>query len=229
MCKLMKEDKPQVFNSDLSIREVIGITVCFLFPFTFNWIPFTNGYYGLSGHWCWIKLTENDTVTYGDNYGVCGHRDIAIGVSYMFVMYYGPLMVILLTTSIISTMAILVWCKNTKTDSIKEVAILMVYPIIFDVLCSIIITNRIVSVKRANNGNLPFNGLWMAHSIADPARTLLPAVFFLLQLLSRSTREMVTKTRHSEERMGEKAALMQQIVKTKSRSDSDYKGDDSSV
>ena len=208
MCKLMKEDKPQVFNSDLSIREVIGITVCFLFPFTFNWIPFTNGYYGLSGHWCWIKLTENDTVTYGDNYGVCGHRDIAIGVSYMFVMYYGPLMVILLTTSIISTMAILVWCKNTKTDSIKEVAILMVYPIIFDVLCSIIITNRIVSVKRANNGNLPFNGLWMAHSIADPARTLLPAVFFLLQLLSHSTREMVTKTRYSVKDMEEKAAFI---------------------
>ena len=40
--------------------EAIGVCICFFLPFTFNWIPIVDGYYGLSGHWCWIKLTSDE-------------------------------------------------------------------------------------------------------------------------------------------------------------------------
>ena len=46
--------------SEMSKRlELFGVCFCFFAPFTFNWIPFLGGYYGLSSHWCWswIKIT----------------------------------------------------------------------------------------------------------------------------------------------------------------------------
>ncbi len=201
ICKLMKknQDGRNIFTSDLTIAEVVGITICFLFPFTFNWIPLINGYYGLSEHWCWIKLTKsviNSTQGVMED-GSCG--DITEGLIYMSIFSHGPLFVIVLVSSFISLLAIIAWCKNVpRSDSIKDMAIIIIYPVIFDLLCCILMANRFDSARRVYNGLEPNYPLWIAHSIADPARTLLPAVFFLLQLIPLNTRRMVTKTKYCD-------------------------------
>lgn len=171
LCRLMTllHDKINMFTSDVTVAEAVGICLCFLLPFTFNWIPFTTDYFGPSGHWCWIKLTKADT---------CEDSSTRAGVVYMFVFYYGPLLLIMLLTSIVSVVAVVVWCKNLKNDSIKKMIFIVIYPIVFDVVGCIVTANRIEAIRRATHKEGPNFGLWMAHAIADPARTLLPAFFF---------------------------------------------------
>ena len=50
--------------------ELIGVFILFLFPLTFNWIPFClSNMYGLSGLWCWIKESKSGKCTI-DNTGL---------------------------------------------------------------------------------------------------------------------------------------------------------------
>ena len=76
------------------------------------------------------------------------------------------------------------------------------YPILFNVVGVIVTANRIEDTRRISTGQGPNFGLWLAHAIADPTRTLLPAVFFLLQFLIPTARKMVMQSRlgpHPEE------------------------------
>ncbi len=187
LCWLMIQpsDKINFFSSDVSVVEAVAICLCFLVPFTFNWIPFTTDYYGASGHWCWIKLTTTNN---------CWEAD---GVGYIFAFYYGPLMVIMLVTSVISIVAVVIWCKNiVRSDPMKDLIFVVIYPIIFNIVCCIVTANRIEEIRRVNKELEPNFGLWLAHAISDPTRTLLPAVFSLVQFLIPTTRRLVVQSRN---------------------------------
>lgn len=186
LCWLMIQQRSNInfFSSEVSVAEAVGICLCFFLPFTFNWIPFTNDYFGAAGHWCWIKLAQTNE---------CWQVD---GVGYIFTFYYGPLMLIMLVTSIISVMAVVMWCKNiVRSDPMKDVIFIVMYPIVFNIVCCIVTANRIEEVRRMKTHQEPDFGLWMAHAIADPTRTLLPAVFSLLQFLIPTTRQLVVQSR----------------------------------
>lgn len=185
---MLSHDKINVFFSDVTVTEAVGICCCFFLPFTFNWIPFTTGYFGASGHWCWIKLTAT---------GDCEtDRDITQGVQYMFIFYYGPLLLIMLFTSVVSIVAVVVWCKNiVRSDPIKDMIFIVVYPILFNLVCCVITANRIEDIRRVKDNLEPCFPLWVAHAMADPTRTLLPAAFFLFQFCIPTTRKMVVASR----------------------------------
>ena len=192
LCFLMIRPRHEVhlFPSNVTIAEVMGFNFCFYAPFTFSWIPFVDNYFGLSGHWCWIKLTK----------GVCGDTDVTEGAAYMFVLYYAPLMLIVLLTFIISLTAVVILIKNIrKSDSITDAMIIVVaYPIVFIVVWCIISANRIESTRRVHLGMSPYFPLWMGHAIAEPTHSFLPALFFILQLTCPKTRKLVTDTRRQE-------------------------------
>jgi hypothetical protein len=158
------------------ITEGISICLCFLVPFTFNWIPFLDGYYGLSGHWCWIKYVVED----------CG--SVKEGFLYMMILYYCPLMVIVLVTSALCLYILYKWC----IDDNRRLSIILVilYPIVFDVLCIMMLIHRVDSTVRIGKGEAPFFSLWVIHSIADSVRTLLPS-FAVIFLLSCRTSRLV--------------------------------------
>ena len=192
LCWLMiqPEHKINMFQSKVEVPEVIGINLCFFLPFTFNWIPFTTNYFGASGHWCWIKLTKT---------AHCNDTDISEGAAYIFIFYYGPLMLIMLVTSVISAIAVVVWCKNlVKHDHTKGLIFIVVYPILFNVVGCIVTANRIYEVYNVRNSIPPSFGLWMAHAATDPARTYLPALFALLQFFIPTTRKIVMQSRQSD-------------------------------
>lgn len=185
---LMKrpDEEIHLFPTDVSVSEAVGICCCFFLPFTFNWIPFTNNYFGPSGHWCWIKLTKSDSCEFD-----------GMGVAYMILFYYGPLMLIMLVASVVSVIAVVVWFKNIgKSNPLRGMIFIVVYPIVFNVVCCIVAANRFDEIRRINAELEPNFSLWVAHAVADPARTLLPAIFFLFQFFIPTTRAMVTNTRY---------------------------------
>ena len=52
-----------VFHKNVARLEHLYIILIFIFPFTFNWIPFIEDTYGRSGAWCWIRNLNYDNCT----------------------------------------------------------------------------------------------------------------------------------------------------------------------
>ena len=156
--------------------EVFGVIFVALFPVTFNWIPFVDNMYGLSGMWCWIKLTK----------GNC-HDDYIFGLTLTFLLLYAPLMLIALFGFVTSSIAVFVLCKQKIAQKMKstqllynkglqEMIPLLAYPLIFSIICSFSIANRIYYAEYVK----PYYPLWIAHAAADPGRVLLPPIAFML-------------------------------------------------
>ena len=170
-------DSQQV--QEVSRSELFGIFATLVFPFTFNWIPFMFDMYGLSGLWCWIKRTQHGC-----------NEDQSLGLKLMFSLFYG-LLLLLMLFSVISLLVILIaLCKRwvglmglqrrQYLRGIKEMAVVVVYPILYNVICILLVANRIDSSIRISRGEKPFYPLWLAHALADSFRTLLPPLAFLL-------------------------------------------------
>ena len=160
--------------------ELIGLFFLLFFPFTFNWIPFIWDMYGLSGLWCWIKISR---------YGEC--KDFQLGLILMFSMFFVPLILIILFSFAGFLAITFILCRGAIDQKglagkiyqrgIKEMVLISIYPIVYNILCLIIIINRIDSAVNVGGTNkTPYFPLWMAHAFADPARVLLPPVAFLL-------------------------------------------------
>ena len=49
-----------VFHKNVSRLEGLFVVLIFIFPLTFNWIPFINNSYGRFGAWCWIRNLNYD-------------------------------------------------------------------------------------------------------------------------------------------------------------------------
>ena len=175
--QLPNDDETQ--QKKCSKAELFGVLFCMFFPFTFNWLPFVWGMYGLSGAWCWIKLTQGDC-----------HSSYKLGLSLMFVLLYGPLLLVMLFGLFTLTFIAIILCvkvRGHKDDyamyrrGMLEIVMLMAYPIVDSLICSLLVVNRIYySVYTVPNGLHPSYPLWLAQAIADPARELIPPIAFLL-------------------------------------------------
>ena len=182
--------------------ELVGIFFLLFFPFTFNWIPFIWDMYGLSGLWCWIKVSR---------WGQC--KDFRLGLILMFSMFYGPLtLIILFSFGGFVAITIILYrgaihqkglARRIYRRGTKEMVLIVVYPIIYNILCLILIINRIYSAVSDSEYDTPFFPLWIAHAIADPGRVLLPPVAFLLHpkswksMFSSRKQESSSETRFS--------------------------------
>ena len=157
--------------------ELIGLGFLLFFPLTFNWIPFIWNMYGISGLWCWIKEFRD----------YC--EDYKLGTALIFSLYYGPL-IIIISFSFVSLMAVIrtlckgalssVVARNAYNRCVKQTILIAIYPLIYNLLCLLPIANRIYSAVNGSNGGVPFFPLWISHTLAEPARILIPPVAFLL-------------------------------------------------
>ena len=181
-------------DSDLyqkvSKAEITGLALMFLVPLSFNWIPFALNMYGLSGLWCWLKMAENGC-----------NGDQTLGLTLIFVMFYGPLMFLMLFGFVSLGVIVAALCshwnkvkgmvKKRYMRGIQEIALVMIYPIVYNLICILLVTNRIDSAARTSRGEEPFYPLWLAHALADSFRTLLPP---LALILHPSTWSMLKRT-----------------------------------
>ena len=158
--------------------ELIGISTLFIAPLVLNWMPFMQELYGLSGPWCWIKTTHNNCDT------------IKFGVALTVVLFFIPALVVVLFSFISFTVICSCGCKaalklnggNRKTANrfIREILLIAFYPLVYNILCIIILANRIKEATILDKDEPQFFPLWMAEAIADPARVVFLPLAFLL-------------------------------------------------
>ena len=164
-------------------KEVIGVIVVVTLPLTFNWVPFLWNMYGLSGLFCWMKEVSN---------GNCNDRTLSIIL--MFSMSYGPLLSLIFAGFLCLLTITLILCrgstlnhKDVQSESamqkrfkegLKEMSFVLVFPLLYNLLCLIIVANRLYSVTHSEAK--PLYPLWIAHLIASPGRLLVSPVAFML-------------------------------------------------
>lgn len=169
-------------NPSKKYMESIGVLLLLFSPFLFSWIPFAMDMYGLSGLWCWIKTVneENDCNDSG-----FAHKSLALIVS----MFYGPIVLIIVFGFICMVTIILLLCRSTRSlhggnrdrynQGIRNVGIVLIYPVIYCLFCVFLLINRIYSSTHSEGHN-PNYTLWIIHALADPSLNMIPALSFLL-------------------------------------------------
>ena len=108
----------------------------------------------------------------------------------MLALLYGPLLLVILSGFSIFVFITIALCVKVRGHlnenamyrrGVLEMLLLKAYPIIDSIICSLLVVNRIYySVYIVPNGLHPSYPLWLAHTIADPARELIPPIAFLL-------------------------------------------------
>ena len=158
----------------------------FVFPFTFNWIPFIQLTYGKAGAWCWIRTMDENTC-----------EAFLFGKILQLVLWYLPLYVIILVLITLYCMVILkLYCgkksrfmerNNLETETerqqvMKEVISLLAYPLIYFILNIPPLINRIHGVVEPDN---PLPVLWFLTGIFFPLQGGVVAMIFSLDSETR--------------------------------------------
>lgn len=172
-----------VFKRNASTRthEVIGLLVVVSVPCLLDWIPFRWHRYGLSGMWCWIRLTD------GDCDSVWG------GLLLMMAIEYVPVLLAVIFTVVSFTCITVALCRRAHRAEIKwkwhsvyqkgleEAAALMVYPTIYGVIFVFRVIHRTYYVVQVNRVQPPNYTLWLAHSAALGIGGILVPLLYLLR------------------------------------------------
>ncbi len=171
------------YRANSKRHEIAGLVISLGLPLTFNWLPFIHNMYGLAGPWCWIRTTNKDC------------RDhIKAGVIYQFTLFYGPQALLILVSFVSFLVIVAIICKrylnhsrerlhsqhSSYQQALKESLPLLIYPILYNIITGVMITNRIYYAITTANGKPPYYPLWFAHTIADPLRILFIPLAYLL-------------------------------------------------
>ena len=145
-------------------HEISGFVVLVIAPFLFNWIPFSLARYGLSGLWCWIKLTDTDC----DN--------IIDGISMMLTVEYVPVLLAVVFTLVSFLSIVVTFCRRSYQMAIKwkwtavyqqglaEATTLMIYPTIYIFIFFFRVVHRTIYIIQITKTEPPTYTLWLIHS-----------------------------------------------------------------
>ena len=168
-----------VFHKNVARLERLYIVLLFVFPFTFNWIPFIGNSYGRSGAWCGIRTL---------NYDDCTTHEL--GIIFQIALLNVPELIFAIT--MIPTYIIVIIfvarqrCRRKGKDSRddnsgdalnEEVWPLLFYPFGVVLLNIFPLTNHIY--RLAHNGD-PSYLLWMLHAIFSPLQGGYVAIVYTL-------------------------------------------------
>lgn len=161
--------------------EVIAILLVILSPFLVNWIPFVlgdHGMYGQSGLVCWIKTVSNDTCI-DDK---LNHLSDAL----LLIMFYCPTFFIVAFGMVCMISIIVLLYRASKhihggirqryQHSMKEIAMLFIYHLIYCLLCFVML---ITDVYSKIEGHLD-HSMWIVHAVASSLRHVVPGLAFVL-------------------------------------------------
>lgn len=147
-------------------HEVIGLVIVVVIPLLFDWIPFSLSRYGLSGLWCWIKLTNKDCSKIFD------------GIAMMLAIEYIPVLLAVIFTVVSFLSMVITFCRRAYRMEIKwkwtsvyqqglaEATALMVYPTIYIFIFIFRVIHRTIYIIQIGNTKPPTYTLWVSHSTA---------------------------------------------------------------
>ena len=170
-------------GSRVKICEIGGVLFIIIVSFLVTWIPLVFDMYGPSGLMCWIK-------TASDN-GCTDTRLQNLSATLMLIMFYFPLVVIVIFGLVCMVAIITLLHRASKRmhggirqryhSCMKEIGMLLVYPLIYCLFCFVMLVTRIYSFINANSEERsPYYPLWIVHAVADPSRLLVPGLAFVL-------------------------------------------------
>lgn len=171
------------YNASKLKHEVGGVLTVVFFPFLIDWIPFRWHWYGLSGLWCWIKLTDID----------CNRKSLWKGVGLMLAVEYIPVLLATTFTAVSFISIAIALCRRAHRTEIKwkwtsvyqkglaEAAALMVYPSIYGVIFIFRVIHRTYYVIQITRFYSPNYELWLAHSTALGIGGILVPLLYLLR------------------------------------------------
>lgn len=160
--------------------EIIYVSVIITVPLLFNWIPFIDKTYGLSGPWCWIR-------DYNGVPGNCTKNEF--GVVLALALWYGPVYPILLFLSVLYAIVVItIWRQKylyqgnfdphnqTKYNMrFKEVRSLLFYPLLIFFIEIFPLINRLYTLFSSDKDTTAF---WWLHAIAAPFEGGLIAIIY---------------------------------------------------
>ena len=167
-----------VFQKSTARLEWIYVIMIFLFPLTYNWIPFLYDTYGQAGAWCWIR-----NVNYDDN---CTEHEF--GTILQYALWYGTgygLMTILLLVYIFILVCVLrqkLKRQDTATKEAQEKLHQEVLPLLFYPICVLMLNifpliNRIYGTVTKGD---PVYALWILHAALSPLQGGFIALIYVL-------------------------------------------------
>ena len=180
-----------VFHKNMARLEGLFVVLIFIFPLTFNWIPFIDDSYGRYGAWCWIR-----TINYDD----CSEHEF--GTTLQGALWNIPFTVFLvvLIPAYIIVIAFVARQKyrrrhklmHDKTTDIfekslnEEILPLLFYPIGALLINTLPLTNVLYN---AIHDNSPLYGLSLATAVLSP---LQGGYIALVYTLDRDTLRRLT-------------------------------------
>ena len=206
-----------VFDKPTERFEILYILLIFASPILYSWIPFIHDAYGPAGAWCWIRDVDYEC------------NDFPFGTSLRFALYWVPLYILMpILFGLLIIILVLLrkrqkqWIGNFNPESIelkkrmqKEVIPLLYYPIIFLLLNTPPLVNRIANAIQSET-ILP---LWILAAISIPFQGAVITLAFTLDPETRKNLTMphiVAATKHVFVRDGP----MQEYPLKSDRSDS---------
>ncbi len=183
-----------LFNKNTARLELVYLFFIFIFPLTFTWVPFVYNAYGRAGAWCWIKSEIRN--------GTC--QPYYTGQVLQYLMWFGPLCVILVILLIIYFVLLVHQChKRLKMKAEKSVHVsgmysnsdlvgqqdflmLTVYPVLYFVLNLFPLANRSFDIATDRGPSLV---LWYFSALAYP---LMGSLVTLAYFLDPETRKRLS-------------------------------------
>ena len=158
-----------VFHKNVARLERFYVVLIFIFPLTFNWIPFIDRTYGRAGPWCWIRNL---------NYDNCSEHKFGTILRNVIQNVPQYVVFVVLSVSYLSTIIYLIYqryCKwgsnvhSQERERLKklheEVWPLVLYPFGVALLNVIPIISRVYEFVNANE---PSYVLWIFSAILEP-------------------------------------------------------------
>ena len=173
-------------NADHHRQEVMVLCIVLVLPFAFNWVPFLHNMYGRFGLWCWIKTVSEQ----------CDRHEYILGLFYQIALFYGPISLVAIFGFFSFTFICVVLFREAcrqgtglgiisddipPARALRGSLLLVAYPLLFGLLFSVMLANRIYISVAVHAGSQLSYPLWLALAIAiaDPLFTLFPPLAFI--------------------------------------------------
>lgn len=169
------------YNASTSNHEAMGLVSISVLPLVVDWLPYKWNRYGLSGLWCWIRLTDD----------YC--HNIWAGVGLMLAVEYVPVLLAIIFTFVSFLIIVVALCRRAYRTEIRwkwmfvykkgleEATALMVYPCVYAIIFMFRVIHRIFYIVQVTNSTPPTYTLWLAHSGAMGIGGILIPLFYILR------------------------------------------------
>ena len=172
-----------IFKYKISNRrhEMVGLVTVVALPPFIDWIPFSSSKYGLSGLWCWIKLTDNEcNAIFEGILMMLAVEYISVFLAVMFTLVSFVCVVITFFRRAYRIEMKLKW-TSVYQQGLSDATVLMVYPTLYAFIFIFRFIHRTIYIIQIRKTEPPSYMLWLSHSATLGICGILVPFLFILR------------------------------------------------